>query len=173
MNGRSPDGRNILFGSSNNSALKLWSLDTGKCILTMNGHQGCVFTACFSPDGRKCISNSKDGTVKLWDIATGNCICTFDEIEHYGAQKISFKNGGRSIIIASDAIYFYTLDNELHFPGWHDWDEGARPYLDIFLCLHPNWTDDDFDNILIRDLQNRGFGWLRPEGVRVELEKMK
>ena len=65
-----------------------------------------------------------------------------------------------------------TVYAELHFPGWHDWDEGARPFLNIFLKLHPNWTDEDFNNILIPDLQNRGYGWLLPEGVRKELIKM-
>jgi hypothetical protein len=49
---------------------------------------------------------------------------------------------------------------------------GARPYLEIFRTLHPTWTDEDFNNILIPDLQRRGYGWLRPEGVRVELDKL-
>ncbi|MDR1223805.1 MAG: hypothetical protein LBL07_13160, partial [Tannerella sp.] len=80
-----------------------------------------------------------------------------------GTRIIS--GGGREIII-------YDLDYELSFPGWADWDEGARPYLDIFLTLHPHWTDEDFDTILIPELQRRGYGWLRPEGVRVKLEEL-
>jgi hypothetical protein len=35
-----------------------------------------------------------------------------------------------------------------------------------FLTLHPHWTDRDFDNILIPDLQNRGYGHLHPQGVK-------
>ncbi|MDR2370550.1 MAG: hypothetical protein LBD71_03650 [Treponema sp.] len=31
---------------------------------------------------------------------------------------------------------------------------------------------DDFNSILIPDLQNRGYGWLRPEGIRKEPEEM-
>ena len=65
----------------------------------------------------------------------------------------------------------YHLDWQYEFPGWADWDEGARPYLDIFLTLHADYTDGDFDN-LITDLQNKGYGWLRPEGVRKQLDKM-
>ena len=78
-----------------------------------------------------------------------------------------------------------------------DWDEGARPYLENFLTLHtpyaaalpdgkpseaeiiraltregtPIYTDDDF-NQLLETLANAGYGWLRPEGVRRELNKM-
>jgi hypothetical protein len=76
------------------------------------------------------------------------------------------------------------LDWEYEFPGWTDWDEGVRPYLNIFLTLHrsigsdgftragkPAWSNEDFQG-LIEDLQQRGYGWLRPEGVRRKLEEM-
>jgi len=56
--------------------------------------------------------------------------------------------------------------------------------LEIFLTLHcrnkdgsltrvgkPRWTDDDFQQ-LITQLQQRGFGWLRPEGVRRKLQEL-
>jgi len=46
-------------------------------------------------------------------------------------------------------------------------------YLDIFLTLHSNWTDEDFNNILIPNLQKCGYGWLRPEGVRAKLDELK
>jgi hypothetical protein len=65
-----------------------------------------------------------------------------------------------------------------------DWDEGARPYLETFLTLHcpygedgvsrvgkPEWSEDDFQQLLT-ELQYRGYGWLRPEGVRKKLEEM-
>jgi hypothetical protein len=74
---------------------------------------------------------------------------------------------------SSEEVLIHELDYDLSFPGWQDWDEGARPYLDIFLTLHPNWTEDDFNNILIPDLQNRGYGWLRPEGVRIKLDELQ
>ncbi len=69
-------------------------------------------------------------------------------------------------------------------PGWAEWDDGPRPYLEIFLALHcpysedgirrvgtPTWNEDDFHKLLT-DLQHRGYGWLRPEGVRRQIEKM-
>jgi hypothetical protein len=92
----------------------------------------------------------------------------------------------------------WELDWDYEFPGWDDWDEGVRPYLETFLTLHtpysaappadylpseheiraaltrggpPSWTDADFQQ-LISELGDRGYGWLRPEGVRRELKKM-
>jgi hypothetical protein len=77
------------------------------------------------------------------------------------------------------------LDWDYEFPEPKDWDEGAKPCLEIFLTLHcavgedgfarvgkPAWAEEDFQKLLI-DLQYRGFGWLRPEGVRHQLEKMQ
>ena len=67
-----------------------------------------------------------------------------------------------------------------------DWDEGAKPYLNNFLRLHqpiseanplvregiPQWTEEEFQQFSI-ELGYRGYGWLRPEGVRAKLEEMR
>jgi hypothetical protein len=75
------------------------------------------------------------------------------------------------------------LDWELEPNQPADWDEGARPFLAAFLTLHPparrwyspwskpSWTEDDFRRLLDK-LRCAGYGWLRPEGVRRELDKM-
>jgi hypothetical protein len=95
----------------------------------------------------------------------------------------------------------WTLDWELEEKQPADWDEGARPYLETFLGAHtppaaplsgtgwlrklfggvppealirrgkPVWTPDDFLRLL-HTLGCAGYGWLRPEGIRRELEKM-
>jgi hypothetical protein len=107
------------------------------------GHTGEVQSVCLSSDGRWVLSGSTDETIRLWE-----------------------------------------LDWEYEFPGWADWDDGARPYLSIFLTLHcpiafagfsrvgkPAWNEENFQG-LIKGLQHRGFGWLRPEGVRKKLDEM-
>ncbi len=73
---------------------------------------------------------------------------------------------------AHDAVRVHRLVWEYTFPGFSEWNEGARQYLDIFLILHPDWTETDF-SALLTELQNRGYGWLRPEGVRKKLMKMR
>ena len=92
----------------------------------------------------------------------------------------------------------WALDWELETFNEADWHEEARPYLVNFLTLHtpfvgtlpegrepteeevrlaltrrgkPTWSQEDFQG-LIRQLQYAGYGWLRPEGVRVRLLRM-
>jgi WD40 repeat protein len=171
----SPDGNKILVGGF--KSISLWDMRTASRLYTIEAHPYRIEWVYFSPDGSKLLSRGrtdKGGELKMWDIKTRECVLTFDGLSEYVFDgDVRFSPDGKKIALkkAKD-FYVYEFDYDLHFPGWHDWDEGARPYLDIFLALHPHWTDDDFNNILIPDLQNRGYGWLRPEGVRKELEKI-
>ena len=82
------------------------------------------------------------------------------------------------------SLWLWEFIWDYEFPESVDWDEDARPYLKSFLILHckydktgifrvgkPVWNDEDFMKLL-KELEYRGYGWLRPEGVRRELERM-
>jgi serine/threonine protein kinase len=82
---------------------------------------------------------------------------------NYSIALADTKSNGYNI------IYF---DWEYEFPGWTDWDDAALPYLKDFIARHgDSWTDDDFA-ILIKDLQYRDLGYIRPEGVRKKLKNI-
>ena len=165
-----PDGSRILFKNSFGK-LMLTDVISGNRICTLERCFDNQYEVCISPDGNIVVSASSN-SVCLGDLKTGK-ILGFLHQNQYSAHKIAFIPNGKKILISCGlTIYIYDLYFELEFPGWHDWDEGARPYLNIFLTFHPQWTDADFNNILIPDLQNRGYGWLRPEGVRAKLEEM-
>ena len=38
---------------------------------TLEGHTDGVWSAAFSPDGKRIVTASKDGTARLWDAADG------------------------------------------------------------------------------------------------------
>jgi hypothetical protein len=72
-----------------------------------------------------------------------------------------------------NTLRLWELIWDLEFPDPVDWDEGVRPYLEIFLTLrNGKWTEDDFQELITELAEKRGYGWVRTEGIRKELEKM-
>ena len=70
----SPDGTKVLTRSWDKTA-RLWDVNSGKLIHTLEGHEAEVYSAVFSPDGSKILTSGK--TVKLWDSCNGKLIRTF------------------------------------------------------------------------------------------------
>ena len=174
------DGTLAIIGYNYETTIIL-DVATGKYMRTLEKSDKFKWAAtsvCFSPDGRLALSRY-GSTFKLWDVETGQCIQIFRESENEflresenKVSKVYFIDKQTIVAELKEGIHIYNLNFDLHFPGWRNWDEGARPYLKIFLALYPKWTDEDFNNILIPDLQNKGYGWLRPDRVRKELKKM-
>jgi WD40 repeat protein len=179
--------------------LRLWELATGQCVRTFEGHTDDVDSVSISPDGRWGLSGSDDKTLRLWELATGQCLRTF-EGHTDNVDSVSISPDGRWALSGSEdkTLRLWELDWKCEFPPPADWDEGARPYVENFLSLHtpyvaslprdrqpseeeiqraltragtPSWTEDDLKDLLNR-LCYTGYGWLRPDGVQAELEKM-
>jgi WD40 repeat protein len=163
----------------------MWDTVSAREIRQFEGHTEHVHSVVFSPDGRYVLSGSGDNTIRLWDIASGQQIhCLVGHTDW--VYSAVFSLDGHYVCSGSGdrTIRVWFLDWDYDFPAPADWDEGARPYLDIFLTLHtpygpdglrrvgkPQWTEEDFQKLL-QELGYRGYGWLRPAGVRRELEKM-
>lgn len=63
----------LVTGSSDNT-IRVWSLQTGKCLRQSFGHLGEV--TCLDMDTLRIVSGSVDGSVKVWDLDTGRCMHT-------------------------------------------------------------------------------------------------
>ena len=63
----SPDGQTIVSGSGDNT-IKVWNLDTGELLHTLEGHSDSVNSVAISPNGRTIVSGSEDETVKVWQV---------------------------------------------------------------------------------------------------------
>lgn len=65
----SPDGTQVATASG--SEARLWNAATGRQLTEPLQHSELVTTVCFSGDGLRVITASKDRTAQLWDARTG------------------------------------------------------------------------------------------------------
>jgi serine/threonine protein kinase/WD40 repeat protein len=158
------DGRFAFIGTGRamaddgRSTIRLIDLRRGKCVRTLFGHGNPVVDLALAEESQFLLSVS-GATDDFFGVISDNPKgeCSVRQWKFFWNYKISDS-----------------------FP----WNDGATPYLETFLTLRtpyadngisrvgqPVWNDNDFDS-LVKELQNRGYGWLRPEGVRKKLEEM-
>ena len=73
----SPHGLSIVVPTHGHTA-QVWSAWSGECLLTLEGHQAAVLSACFSADCRYIVTCSEDFTAKVWNAEGGECILTLE-----------------------------------------------------------------------------------------------
>lgn len=65
----SPDGRLLATGSSyENGLVRIWDVQTGELLRTLEGHLNGVSQVSFSPNSQFLASGSYDGTLRIWGI---------------------------------------------------------------------------------------------------------
>lgn len=95
------DGVRLLSGSGERS-LRLWDINTGKELKTLQGHRDRNSMLAFLRSGTQAVSASWDGTFKLWDLATGREVRTFKEDgERHWILFAGFSPSGTTAVSAS------------------------------------------------------------------------
>jgi WD40 repeat protein len=108
------DWRRALTGGKDR-IIRLWDLETGRLVRTLEGHTGGVRHLAFSPDGLRVLSAGDDGALRLWDLEVGRCLCTFAIGPAPLLSQLRFSPDGRSAY-ASDLLSRAAL-------GWSlDWE---------------------------------------------------
>jgi WD40 repeat protein len=103
-----PDGKRAV-SSSDDHALKLWDLETGRTLRTLEGHSGWVWGVAVTPDGKRAVSSSNDHTLKVWDLTTGLLVATF----HCDGPALCCAFASERRIVAGDRggrVYFLALE---------------------------------------------------------------
>uniref|UniRef100_T1PGV9 WD domain protein n=1 Tax=Musca domestica TaxID=7370 RepID=T1PGV9_MUSDO len=91
-------GNRIVSGSDDNT-LKVWSAVTGRCLRTLEGHTGGVWSSQMS--GNIIISGSTDRTLRVWDMETGQCVHTL--LGHTSTVRCMHLHGNKVVSGSRDA----------------------------------------------------------------------
>ena len=96
-----PDGRRLATGGQGNT-VKIWDVETGEELQTLEGHSGEIYTVAFSPDsgGRWIASAGEDSIVKVWDSRSGVLVRSFRG--HLAlVSSVAFSPDGRQLFSGS------------------------------------------------------------------------
>lgn len=103
-----PSGELIAAGSSTDFSVYVWSLQTGKLLDVLDGHEGPVTTLKFSPQNPQLATGSWDATVKIWELYSG-VNAAVESLKHSAdVTAIAYRPDGKQVCSA-------TLDGNLVF----------------------------------------------------------
>jgi WD40 repeat protein len=91
------DGR--LGISASSKAVKVWDLETGRALRTLDGPGARVLGLAISPDGRRIAVAARDGSFRVWDLEVGQLTSAFRDGLSEGAHLT--RSRGRTVAIGS------------------------------------------------------------------------
>jgi WD40 repeat protein len=106
----SPDGHKIVTGSRDKT-LKIWDVETGKCLAILFGHTSTVRAVVWSPDGQRILSGSRDKTLKIWNAITYQEIRTIPASDEW-IRAVAWSPDSTKVVSTGDDLTIKVWDAE-------------------------------------------------------------
>ncbi|KAJ2688489.1 U3 snoRNP protein [Coemansia spiralis] len=102
-----PSGEIVCAGCQDTFEIYMWSMQTGKLLDVLSGHEGPISGLVFRPDGLSLASSSWDKTVRVWDVFDRSKIV--ERLEHNNeVLALAYRPDGKELCAS-------TLDGQIHF----------------------------------------------------------
>nr|POE64137.1 wd40 repeat-containing protein hos15 [Quercus suber] len=72
-----PNHQLLLASASFDSTVKLWDVELGKLLYSLNGHRDPVYSVAFSPNGEYLASGSLDKSMHIWSLKENKIVKTY------------------------------------------------------------------------------------------------
>ncbi|CAO2828214.1 unnamed protein product [Amaranthus hypochondriacus] len=72
-----PNQQLLLASASFDSTVKIWDVELGKVLHSLNGHREAVYSVAFSPNGEYLASGSLDRSLHVWSLREGRIVKTY------------------------------------------------------------------------------------------------
>ncbi|CAE6493983.1 unnamed protein product [Rhizoctonia solani] len=113
-----PSGEVVAAGSTDSFEVFMWSVQTGKLLDILTGHEGPISALAFSPTGSQLASASWDKSVRIWEVfGRSRAVEPFQLGSE--ALAIAFRPDGRELVATS-------LDGQVFF-----WDVGGGKQTNV------------------------------------------
>jgi platelet-activating factor acetylhydrolase IB subunit alpha len=85
-------GIEYLASGSRDKSIKIWEVKTGRCIITLIGHDNWVNDLVFHPNGKFLLSVSDDKSIRIWDLSNGRCYKKIQCAHNHFISSIDIRN---------------------------------------------------------------------------------
>ena len=116
-----PDGRWAVSGSED--TLRVWDLETGACLHTLQGQSGAIVSVSVTPDGQRAMSETFYRVVQVWDLKRGHCLFTLEGSNDIDMTAAKISPDGRFAVMVSRMV----VNGPSGFSGW-----GPMGWLDVW-----------------------------------------